>query len=164
MPVKKIFIEVAVIAAVSIVLGFAGNFINSNGVAVSKERPVAKAAEEATLADSTHFLQQPIVVDKGQVKRLVSDDAAILIDARLPEEYEEGHVPGAINVPVDMLGDFIDKIETLPKDGWIICYCDGPPCDKGKMLADELYGMEFAKVAYYDAGMDDWIKSEEAAR
>jgi len=164
MHIKKIIIDVVVIAAISIILGFANNYINPNGVAISKERPVAKAAEDAAIADSTNSLQQPIAVDKEQVKRLVREEAAVLLDARLPEEYAAGHLPGAINVPLDMLGDYINIIKSLPKDSWIISYCDGPPCDKGQMLADELFGNGFFKVGYYDAGMDDWIMTEEAAR
>jgi len=161
---KKIIIEIIVISAISIVFGFVNNAVNPNRVLVSTQRPVAEAADNAVIADSTESLQHPIVVDKQQVKRLIKEEAAVLLDARLPEEYKAGHMPGAINVPVEMLGEFIDKIEALPKDAWVISYCDGPPCDKGKMLADELFYMDFTRVAYYDAGMDDWKKTEEVER
>ncbi len=34
-----------------------------------------------------------------------------LVDVREPDEYEEGHVPGAINIPVDRLPDRVDELD-----------------------------------------------------
>ena len=39
--------------------------------------------------------------------------AATFIDVRTPEEYEQGHIPGAINIPLETLPD---KVARLPKD------------------------------------------------
>jgi len=48
----------------------------------------------------------------------------VLIDARLPDEYQAGHIPGAINIPAERM-----KLEAarLPKDKTIpiIFYCRG---------------------------------------
>lgn len=44
-----------------------------------------------------------------------------LIDVRSPGEFATGHLPGAINVPVDALGG---KAHTIgPKDGAVVVYC-----------------------------------------
>jgi len=50
---------------------------------------------------------------------LHSSDALIL-DVRTPGEYASGHVPGALNIPVDELRP---RLEELPKDGDIWVYC-----------------------------------------
>lgn len=162
MQIKKTIIEAAAITVIAVFLGFANNLINPNRVALTAERSIAPSVEDAALdADS---LQTPIVVDREQLKQLVSERNAVLIDARLPEEFEAGHIPGAINIPLEMFGEFGEQLDKLPKDAWVICYCDGPPCDKGKNLADELFYMGFARTAYYDAGMDDWKRNEETGR
>ena len=46
----------------------------------------------------------------------------MLIDTRTPAEYEEGHVPGAINIPI---GEYVHRIDELPedKDFPIFIYC-----------------------------------------
>jgi hydroxyacylglutathione hydrolase len=48
----------------------------------------------------------------------------VLIDSRLPDEYQAGHIPGAINIPAERM-----KLEAarLPKDKTtpIIFYCRG---------------------------------------
>lgn len=48
-----------------------------------------------------------------------------VLDVRPPEEYAAGHVPGAINVPVDKLESFLSR---LPKRKEIVAYCRGPYC------------------------------------
>ena len=48
-----------------------------------------------------------------------------VLDVRPTEEFAAGHLPGAINIPVDMLKDRIAK---LPKKREVIAYCRGPYC------------------------------------
>ena len=44
---------------------------------------------------------------------------------RPAEEYDAGHLPGAINVPVDKLEDYLSQ---LPKRKEVVAYCRGPYC------------------------------------
>ncbi len=44
----------------------------------------------------------------------------VLLDVRTPEEYEDGHLEGAVNIPVDELRE---RISELPKDKEIYLYC-----------------------------------------
>jgi rhodanese-related sulfurtransferase/DNA-binding transcriptional ArsR family regulator len=48
-----------------------------------------------------------------------------VLDVRPPEEYAAGHLPGAINVPVDKLESYLAK---LPKRKEVVAYCRGPYC------------------------------------
>lgn len=48
-----------------------------------------------------------------------------VIDVRPTREYQAGHLPGAINVPLEVLGDQAKK---LPKGREVIAYCRGPYC------------------------------------
>jgi rhodanese-related sulfurtransferase/predicted transcriptional regulator len=48
-----------------------------------------------------------------------------VLDVRPPEEYAAGHVPGAINVPLDKLEEFLER---LPKKREVVAYCRGPYC------------------------------------
>ncbi|MFM7108067.1 MAG: FAD-dependent oxidoreductase [Planctomycetaceae bacterium] len=45
---------------------------------------------------------------------------AFLLDVRTPEEFAAGHVPGAVNVPVDELRG---RLGELPRDRRVLCYC-----------------------------------------
>ncbi len=48
-----------------------------------------------------------------------------VLDVRPAEEYAAGHVPGAINVPVEKLEGYLAK---LPKRREVVAYCRGPYC------------------------------------
>jgi rhodanese-related sulfurtransferase/DNA-binding transcriptional ArsR family regulator len=48
-----------------------------------------------------------------------------VVDVRPPEEYAQGHIPGAINIPVDRLES---RLAELAPDREVIAYCRGPWC------------------------------------
>jgi ArsR family transcriptional regulator len=48
-----------------------------------------------------------------------------LIDVRPREEYEAGHIPGALSVPVAELSR---RLKEIPKSREVIAYCRGPYC------------------------------------
>ena len=65
------------------------------------------------------FLMQPNI-DRG-VQEFRNTKDAILLDVRTPQEYQEGHIPGSKNVPLQRL----DKLEELTenKDTVLYVYC-----------------------------------------
>ena len=63
-------------------------------------------------------------VGGAEARELVAGGAR-LVDVRTPREYAAGHLPGAINVPVDKLETYLSK---LPKRKEVIAYCRGPYC------------------------------------
>lgn len=48
-----------------------------------------------------------------------------VLDVRPPEEYAAGHIPGAINVPLNKLEACLSR---LPKRKEVVAYCRGPYC------------------------------------
>jgi phage shock protein E len=49
------------------------------------------------------------------------DKNATIVDVRTPEEFSAKHFPGAINIPLDMVGASIEEFKKLPKP--IVAYC-----------------------------------------
>ncbi len=64
-------------------------------------------------------------VDHHTLLERIKDGTAVLIDVRPEEEYDAGHLPGALSIPVDELEA---HIESLPTDRTIVAYCRGPYC------------------------------------
>jgi rhodanese-related sulfurtransferase/DNA-binding transcriptional ArsR family regulator len=64
-------------------------------------------------------------VDGGELLRRVHAGEVTVFDFRPFEEYEAGHLPGAISMPLDELRERMLK---LPKDQEIVAYCRGPHC------------------------------------
>ena len=48
-----------------------------------------------------------------------------VLDVRPPEEFAKGHVPGAVNIPIEQLER---RMRELPKRREIVAYCRGPFC------------------------------------
>ena len=48
-----------------------------------------------------------------------------VIDVRPPEEFAQGHIAGALNIPLDKLKR---RLRDLPRDREIVAYCRGPWC------------------------------------
>jgi phage shock protein E len=56
----------------------------------------------------------------AEAHRLV-EGGALLVDVRTPGEFSAGHIPGALNIPLDQLGGRADE---LRKDGKpVVVYC-----------------------------------------
>ena len=70
-------------------------------------------------------LAQYLVISAEQVKSWMTGKGnVVLIDVRMPEEYQAGHIPGAINIPAERI--LADR-NMLPKDisTQLILYCRG---------------------------------------
>ncbi len=75
-----------------------------------------------------------------------------LVDVRPHEEYQAGHIPGAINIPVTELAD---RLAELPADRDVVAYCRGTYC----VMAPD--AVRIARTAgreakRLDAGMLEW--------
>jgi rhodanese-related sulfurtransferase len=59
-------------------------------------------------------------VDLEAVLAAPAGERPLLVDVRTPQEFSGGHVPGAVNVPVDELRS---RLAELPRDRQIAAYC-----------------------------------------
>ena len=75
-----------------------------------------------------------------------------VLDVRPAEEYAAGHVPGAINVPVDRLEKYLSK---LPKRKEVIAYCRGPYCLMSFEAVEKLRKRGF-KAKRLENGYPEW--------
>jgi rhodanese-related sulfurtransferase/DNA-binding transcriptional ArsR family regulator len=87
---------------------------------------------ESRLAEVERTLREFVVsrigfeaVDQAELLRRVADGAVTVLDVRPPEEYEEGHLPRAICVPLEELQE---RMKEFPLDREIVAYCRGPYC------------------------------------
>ncbi len=48
-----------------------------------------------------------------------------VLDVRPPEEYRAGHLPGAVNVPLQALQEWLDRLDPAQE---VVAYCRGPHC------------------------------------
>ena len=79
------------------------------------------------------------------------------VDARSAAEYDTGHIPGAINVPIDRLSDYLNELTSMiDVDAEVVCYCNGPSCDFSDQLATELKFLGYTRVMVFTGGWEHW--------
>lgn len=64
-------------------------------------------------------------VSRRELVRRVREGSALILDVRPPEEYEAGHIRGAVSVPLEQLER---RLVRLPRRKEIVAYCRGPYC------------------------------------
>lgn len=123
----------------------------SGGVEVFSALPVAESAEEDD--------HGPKALDLAQALELFEQGEAVFVDARMPDEFAAGHIPGAMNLPYDELESHLDVLNYLPDGGLVITYCDGSECELSLELADELTAMGFGQVRVFFGGWEQWFEA-----
>ena len=75
-----------------------------------------------------------------------------VLDVRPSEEYQAGHLPGAVNIP---LSEIEGRLGKLPKNKEIVAYCRGPYCvlafEAVKLLRERGF-----KARRLEAGLPEW--------
>lgn len=59
-------------------------------------------------------------VDMASIEGVSNNAKPFILDVRTPDEFRNGHIPGAVNIPIDELRD---RLTELPTDRAIVAYC-----------------------------------------
>jgi len=92
-------------------------------------------------------------IQRDELERLVSYGKAVVVDVRPSVEYDHGHLPQAVSVP---LGALPEMAAQLPRDRRLVVYCRGAYCQ----FADE--AVAILRKAGFDAvrlegGWPEWV-------
>ena len=92
-------------------------------------------------------------ISGAEAKALMdSESGYIILDARTQEEYDEGHIPGAIMIPEYEIAERAEK-ELPDKDQLILVYCRSGR--RSKIAAEELVKLGYTNVKEF-GGIIDW--------
>jgi len=92
-----------------------------------------------------------ITMDEA-VAMMEEEDGYIILDVRTVAEFDEKHIPGAINIPNETIGT--DTIPELPdKDQLILVYCRSG--NRSKQASEKLVKLGYTNVVEF-GGIMDW--------
>jgi rhodanese-related sulfurtransferase/DNA-binding transcriptional ArsR family regulator len=89
---------------------------------------------------------------RGELLLRLRQGDVVVLDVRPKPEYEAGHIPGAISVPIS---DVRSRLRAVPQEGEIVAYCRGPYC----LYADEavrLLTEEGRPASRLEEGFPEW--------
>ena len=109
----------------------------------------------ATLSEPDAKSQQ---VSTDELKRILADGSAILVDTRARAEFVAGHIPGArgLDGPPSEYVSIIERMVAGDKSKALVLYCNGPFCQASKRLAEQLLTGGFTNVRRYQLGLPIW--------
>ena len=105
---------------------------------------------QVTLGESG---QRTAEVSTEQLRGILADKSAVVLDTRPFREFAISHIPGAVNVaakpgvPMSAYVSDVAEIGRLlegKKETPLVLYCNGAYCGKSKRLAEELLALEVA--------------------
>ena len=86
--------------------------------------------------------------------RLDRNEPVALLDVRTPEEFAEGHIPGAINIPVQALAARCTELAARRAEPWIVCCRSGARAAQAcRILADAGFG----QISLLRGHMLQWV-------
>lgn len=91
-------------------------------------------------------------IDRAQLMARARSGDVVVLDVRPAAEYEAGHLPYAVSLPLDELEE---RLGTLSKDKQIVAYCRGPYCVLAVEAVERLRKEGFSAVRLED-GVREW--------
>jgi rhodanese-related sulfurtransferase len=109
----------------------------------------------ATLAEAD---QKTAEVSTEQLRRILADGSAIVLDTRTRAEFDAGHIPGARNLdaPATEQVAAVERLAGGNKSTALVLYCNGPFCQASRRLAAQLATAGFTNVRRYQLGIPVW--------
>jgi rhodanese-related sulfurtransferase len=153
---RKTIKEIVILVGVSMILAFVVNALSPRGIALIGQWDIAGGLITASPAMITEGMPQEID-SVARAKEIFDKGYVLFVDARSSDNYENGHIQGAISLPV---GQFDEKIESFldryPTEQPIVTYCSGRTCEDSHDLAQFLTDAGFTDVRIFIDGFSGW--------
>lgn len=150
--IRSAFMQGVFFMVLSIILAAAVNMVRPDGFSLSGLLAPPATAGTGDAGFATLTLQE------GWSQYAMGK--IIFVDARESFAYEQGHLPGAVNVPLNDVKNHFGQLESIMKSGIeLITYCDGPDCPLSFELAGILRTNGIRPVRVLVQGWIGWYES-----
>lgn len=94
-------------------------------------------------------------VDFPVVYQMWKKEEAVFVDVRSADNFRRGHIPGAVNVPVNRVRQNLSVLPT-EKETLLITYCGGIECPNAYQLMNVLLASGYRNVKFFPRGLRSW--------
>ena len=156
MVLQKTIKEIIILVGISVTLALVVNFLSPKGIAFFGQWDTSKGVITASPNKSEEGIPQEIN-SVARAKEIFDSGNVLFVDARSQDDYEDGHIRGAVSFPV---GRFDEQIESFlnqhSPEIRIITYCSGRTCEDSHHLARLLADIGFTHVSVFIDGFPGW--------
>ena len=148
--------EIIILVGVSLALALVVNHLSPRGIALVGRWDSAKGVITANTTDEDEY--RIAEIDRvADAARILYDGDTLFVDARSIGDYESGHLPGAVSLPVARFDEEIESfLEQYPQNQPIVTYCSGRTCEDSHNLARLLLEAGFHEVRIFIDGFTGW--------
>src|SRR5207249_9308237 len=131
-------------------------------VIIAVTMPGLAAAQNVFQATLGEANQKTPEVSTEELRRILADGSAIVLDSRKRSEYTAGHIAGARNAapgPDAPPAEYVAAVERLlggDRTKPLVLYCNGQFCQASRRLAEQLLAAGFTNVRRYQLGIPIW--------
>lgn len=111
---------------------------------------------EELIDDTPKPFSQPVAIKLSRAYDLFKQGVKF-IDSRSTEEFAEGHIKNAINIPFYESEKYDDVLNKIDKNEILVTYCSGEDCDTSILHGDELFDKGYKRVYIFYGGWNDWL-------
>lgn len=152
---------VVLIAVGSLGLGLAMNRFSSHPLPMVYQSPEQRFDAELTSVINSPPLQvgPGQTIELAEFRAAVAGKSALILDARSSVFFQQGHVPGALNLSRDNFAMDYRRLSPVLKgmtDKPVIVYCSGGYCHDSRMVGGALMTLGFENIRVFTGGWDEW--------
>ena len=97
-----------------------------------------------------------VISQDALLEQLRNGENPIILDVRTPREYQQGHVPGAVNLPYQQIGRRLAELQEF-KDREVVVYCEVGP--RSRVAQSTLQQAGFTDVRHLAGDMAGWRRA-----
>ncbi len=149
--------EISLILGLSVIVAVAFNHFSPAGIPLGRKitPPPVENPLPALQEAASDFPEADAVL----VRQLAENGQALILDARQPDLFHAGHIPGAKNLPPDKFASFWRGVlGRVALQKMIIIYCSGGSCHDSLTLAQMVSRSGFSSIMIYRGGLADWLE------
>jgi rhodanese-related sulfurtransferase len=181
--VKKVLLEGLLVAVLGAIAAFTGNALSPRGLQFTRDYfpapthsgNAAQSTGPGPSGSSTNSEWDNLaarlkedglgLIDSRKAMELFQDPRrqqglVIFVDARNPEHYQEGHIPGAYEFDYYHYDNYLATVVPACQNAQqVVVYCTGGKCDDSRLAANFLGGiMPKEKLKVYGGGITEWME------
>ena len=148
--------EISIILGLSIAAAFSVNYFSPAGIALVGQWDTSEGVVTAK-AKNELVIKELEVGTVSLARKLFDTGDYIFVDARSVEDYQEGHIKGAVSLPIGQVEEKLSVfLERYPPETSIITYCSGRTCQDSHHLAEVLMEMGYENINVFIDGFPGW--------
>ena len=156
MDLKRLVKQTCVLLGVSVMLALIVNYLSPVGIALIGQWDTSQGVISAQ-AKNNVVVGKIEIEDIAQAKQIFDSGTVLFVDARSRDNYDEGHIPGAVSLPAGQFDELIDAfLDKYAVEQPIVTYCSGRTCEDSHNLAQLLMDLGYDDVKVFIDGLPGW--------